>query len=108
MDPVSEHEMDPISEHEMDSVSEHEMNPVSECKLHPISEPEMPVLGRSVSGCETDPSRRARCVRFLVDGSDGADNDDDDDDDNHEYGFGNSSGQDHLGFSQPVITMPQS
>ena len=72
--------MDPISEHEMDSVSEHGMKPVSERKTHPISEPEMPALGRSVSECETDPSRRARCVRFLVDGSDGADNDDDDDD----------------------------
>mgnify|MGYP003329942309 CR=1 FL=1 len=57
MDPVSEHEMDPISEHEMDPVSEHEMDPVSERKTHPISEPEMPVLGRSVSECETDPSR---------------------------------------------------
>ena len=58
--PVSEHEMDPVSEHEMDPVSEHEMNPVSERETHPISEPEMPVLGRSVSGCEMHPSRSTR------------------------------------------------
>ena len=86
MDPVSEHEMDPVSEHEMDPVSEHEMNPVSERETHPISEPEMPVLGRSVSECEMHPSRRARCARFLVDGSDGADHGDDDDNDEHGFG----------------------
>ena len=77
------------------------MNPVSERKTHPISEPEMPVLGRSVSECETDPSRRARCVRFLVDGSDGADNDDDDD----EYGFGNTGDGDDGHDVARTITM---
>ena len=66
-----------------------------------ISCPEMPVLGPSVSQCETHPSRRARCVRFLCDGSDGADHGDEDDNDDHrlEHTGDGNDGHDVVGTS---------